>query len=192
MAGSLNTVAHSLLHSWRWPLMASLLSLLILGAAHAFERFALLAPCPLCLRQREVYWALIAMALTGLVLFRLRPNRRFVIALDVMMGLVFVTGAVVAGYHTGVEQGWWPPPEGCATGDAAARGAAAAPDGDLLGSLDQRMAASSCTDSLWHFAGLSMAAWNVVLSAGLAALSFAAAFATARLSRSEALRLGNA
>lgn len=192
MTGSFSTVAHSLLHSWRWPLVASLVSLLILGAAHAFERFALLAPCPLCLRQREVYWALIAMALTGLVLFRLRPNRRFVIALDVMMGLVFTTGAVVAAYHAGVEQGWWLAPEGCATGAAGGRAAAAAPGIDLLGRLDTPMAVTSCTDALWHFAGLSMAAWNVILSAGLAAVSFVAAFATARLTRSEALRLGNA
>ena len=36
----------------------------MLATAHAFERFAYLAPCQLCLRQREVYWAAVAMAAT--------------------------------------------------------------------------------------------------------------------------------
>lgn len=158
-----------ILDEWRWPAAAAAASLVILGIAHAFERFAFLAPCPLCLRQREVYWALIAMALTGLVLWRLKPTRRFLMALDVMIGLVFVTGAVVALYHTGAEYGWWPAPGGCLVDVDAL----AALEGEL--DLDQRFSTASCTEAPWHFAGLSMAAWNGVLSTGLALVSFAAA-----------------
>ena len=38
-------------------------SLALLGAAHAFERFGGLAPCNLCLKQREVYWGAVLIAL---------------------------------------------------------------------------------------------------------------------------------
>ncbi|MEM8616730.1 MAG: disulfide bond formation protein B, partial [Pseudomonadota bacterium] len=85
--------------TWRWPALALVAATVMLGAAHAFERFALMLPCPLCLRQREVYWAVFAMTLTALVLWRMRQNPRFIVAFNVMLGLVFLTGAIVAGYH---------------------------------------------------------------------------------------------
>ena len=40
-----------------WPVLAALASAAMLAAAHAFETFGGYAPCMLCLRQREVYWA---------------------------------------------------------------------------------------------------------------------------------------
>ena len=101
------------LKTWRWPLAALAVSLAMLATAHAFERFAYLAPCQLCLRQREVYWAAVAMAATGLILWNIRNNRRFLVAFNVMLALVFMTGAVVAMFHTGVEWKWWPAPAGC-------------------------------------------------------------------------------
>lgn len=153
-----------------WPMVAIVVSAFMLLAAHAFERFALLAPCPLCLRQREVYWALIAVAVTGLVLARLRQTPRFMMALNVLIGLVFIVGAVVAVYHAGVEWRWWPAPDGCA---------AAAP-GDILNAsldnLNERQATASCLDAPWVMLGLSMAGWNALASIALAALSLAAAF----------------
>ena len=92
-----------LLKDWKWPVAAVVVSALMLAAAHAFETFGKLYPCPLCLRQREVYWALIAMTLTGLALWKVRPTRRFLVALNVLIGLVFGVGVVVAFYHSGVE-----------------------------------------------------------------------------------------
>lgn len=160
----------SVLQRNTWPFVAIAASVFMLAAAHAFERFALLAPCPLCLRQREVYWALIAMAVTGLVLARLRQTPRFMMALNVLIGLVFIVGAVVAIYHAGVEWRWWPAPDGCV---------AAAP-GDILNAsldnLNERQATASCLDAPWVMLGLSMAGWNALASMALAALSLAAAF----------------
>ena len=157
-----------LLRTWRWPLIALVISLAMLGTAHAFERFAFLLPCPLCLRQREVYWAAVAMAATGLILWNIRNNRRFMVAFNVMLGLVFMTGAVVAVYHAGVEWAWWPAPSGC-TGDAVDVMALS------LDGLDERTATASCTDAAWRMLGLSMAGWNALVSLGLAAVSFVAA-----------------
>lgn len=162
------------LKSWRGPTLALLVSLFMLAAAHGFERIALLAPCPLCLRQREVYWAAAAMAGTALILWQIRQNPRFIFAINIMLGLVFVTGAVVAGFHAGVEYGWWPAPSGCMS--------AAAIDPlsiDLLGTIDQPQATASCETDPWKGRfGLSMAGWNMVASMAFAALSFRAAGAT--------------
>ena len=54
-----------------WTAFALAASLSMLGAAHAFERFGGLAPCNLCLKQREVYWGAVAIAVlaTGWTLF---------------------------------------------------------------------------------------------------------------------------
>lgn len=160
----------SILQKKTWPLVAIIASILMLAAAHAFERFALLAPCPLCLRQREVYWALIAMAGTGWALSRIRPTPRFLSALNMLIGLVFVVGALVAVYHAGVEWRLFPAPDGCA---------AAAPE-DILGAsldnLNTPQATASCLDAPWSLLGISMAGWNALISAGLASASFFSAF----------------
>lgn len=155
---------------WRWPVLALAAALGMLGAAHGFERFAYMLPCPLCLRQREIYWAVAAMALTALILWRLRPNPRFLLAINIMLGLVFLTGAVIAFYHAGVEWKFWPAPSGC-----SALGTIDVTTLDLT-NLNQRQAVPSCTeDPFGGRFGLSMAGWNGVASLVLAALSFRAA-----------------
>ena len=154
--------------TWRWPLIALLVSAAMLGTAHAFEHFAYLLPCQLCLRQREVYWAAIAMSATGLALWNIRQNRRFLVAFNVMLALVFLTGAVVAAYHAGVEWRWWPAPAGCTT--------EAVDVVNLdLGAIDERQGTVSCLDAPWRMFGLSMAGWNALVSLGLSLLSFRAA-----------------
>jgi disulfide bond formation protein DsbB len=176
--------AQDLISDWRWPVGATLVSLAMLATAHAVEHFAQLAPCPLCLRQRDVYWALAAMGIVGLVLWRLRPTRRFLTALNIMIGLVFVTGAIVAAFHTGVEYGWWEAPAGCAAGEAVSTDDILR--GDLLETMDTPTATVSCTTAVWHLFGLSMAGWNALVSAGLAAISFLAAAVTAQRMRNGA------
>ena len=159
-----------LLSTWRWPALALIVSLAMLGAAHAFETFALLLPCPLCLRQREVYWAVVAMTVTALALWQVRQNPRFILAINIMLGLVFLTGAVVAAYHAGVEYRFWPAPSGCVATEAF----------DMASfdpsALNQPQGAPSCMDDPWGGRyGLSMAGWNALVSLGLAAISFRAA-----------------
>ncbi len=161
-----------LLNTWRWPGLALAASAFMLAAAHAFETFAFLAPCPLCLRQREVYWAIVAMTVTALILWQIRQNPRFIMAFNIMLGLVFLTGAVVAAYHAGVEYKFWPAPSGCL---------AEVVDMDAidLSNLNQRQAAPSCTEDPWQGRYLlSMAGWNAIVSLALAAISFRAAWIT--------------
>lgn len=158
--------------------MAVLASLMMLGGAHAFEILGKMAPCALCLRQRDVYWAAMAMAVAGLVLWQRQPANRYLVALNVMLGLVFVTGAVVATYHAGVEWKLWAGPAGCSGGAATG-----IEEIDLLGSLNKKIATVSCSDAPWRMFGMSMAGYNAVASAVFAIVSFIAARVTYKNAR---------
>jgi len=161
-----------------WPMLATLACVLMLASAHAFEIFGKMAPCALCLRQRDVYWAAMAMSVVGLVLWQRKPANRYLVALNVMLGLVFVTGAVVATYHAGVEWGVWAGPAGC-SGDLAS----GLEDINLLESLNQRIATVSCSEAPWRMFGISMAGYNAAASAVFAVASFLAARVTYRRAR---------
>jgi disulfide bond formation protein DsbB len=155
----------------RWPWWALFASALMLAIAHAFERFGGLAPCLLCLKQREVYWTAMAVAAAGIAagyLFK-RPvvTRLFCAAL----ALIFLYGVGLATWHAGAEWKWWPGPEACAIdpkGTFTTSGI-----NDLLDGAKQ--ATPSCEVALWRFLGLSMAGWNVLISLKLAVLSVLAA-----------------
>lgn len=161
-----------------WPIYAILASLLMLASAHAFEIFGKMAPCALCLRQRDVYWAVMAMAVAGLILWQRKPANRYLVALNVMLGLVFVTGAVVATYHAGVEWKFWTGPAGCSGGAAAGIETI-----NLLDSLDKPIATVSCSEAAWRMFGISMAGYNAAASAVFAMISFLAARTTYRRAR---------
>jgi disulfide bond formation protein DsbB len=156
-----------------WPALAALASIIMLAAAHVFETFGGYAPCLLCLRQREVYWAALTVAVVGLALVRLGRLRIEVLAL--LLAALFAAGAIVAGFHAGVEWKWWPGPTSCSGGGA---GVGAADLSDLLAGAKVRPPA--CDVAAWRLAGVSMAGYNALISAGLAATGFIAAFAGGR------------
>jgi disulfide bond formation protein DsbB len=151
----------------RWPLAALAASLSMLAIAHAFETFGRLAPCELCLKEREVYWAAAAIAAAGLALGRtpLKPGRW----LNLALGLAFLSSAGLASYHAGVEWHFWPGPKSC-TGGAVEVSAA-----DLSRLLHGGpVGAPACDKAAWVFLGVSMAGWNALISLGLTAASAAA------------------
>lgn len=163
---------YRLLTRW-WTAFALLASLSMLGAAHAFERFAGLAPCNLCLKQREVFWAAAAIAAvaTAWALFS-RASRGTPRIAAFLLAAVFATGAITAGYHAGGELDWWALPAACAGGGASI-------DLDSLTALALGSGPSPrvamCDAVSWSWLGLSMAGWNALISAGLAAFSLLAA-----------------
>jgi len=157
----------------RWPWFAALAAASLLAAAHAFERFGGLAPCVLCLRQREAHWMVLGLALALGVLTHVRKGEGARRAACVMLGIAFLYAAGWAGYHAGVEFKWWPGPAACAgggLGDISADSIAAALEGP------QKVV--RCDDIAWQFLGVSMAGWKWIISLGLAAMSFAAGFAS--------------
>ena len=150
-------------------MIAILASLAMLAAAHAFEEIGKMAPCALCLRQRDVYWAAMGMAVVGLIWWQRRPANRYLVALNVMLGLVFLTGAIVASYHAGVEWKFWAGPAGCSGGGDIDISAI-----DLSKSLQGPIATVSCSDAPWRMFGISMAGYNAAASLVFAVLSFLA------------------
>jgi disulfide bond formation protein DsbB len=155
-------------HRAIWPIAALLISAAMLATAHAFERFADMAPCALCLRQREVYWGAIVLSVCAVAAARGWPTPTAMRAFEALLGIAFLTGAVLAFYHVGVEYKWWPGPRECAAGPVNLD----AFDPTALGGA---MTVVRCDVVAWSFLGLSMAGWNVVISVMLACLSFALA-----------------
>jgi disulfide bond formation protein DsbB len=154
----------------RWRLAALLASALLLAIAHGFETIGGLAPCALCLRQREVYWTAMGVAAAGMIAVRLPRGERWRAGFDLLLAAVFLAGVGVAIYHAGVEWKWWPGPTACAGVGSAIEAA------DLAALLEgARLQPPACDKPAWVFLGLSMAGWNALISAGLAALSLAAA-----------------
>lgn len=155
----------------RWRLAALVASAAMLAIAHAFQTFGGLAPCTLCLRQREVYWTAAAVALVAMLLVRTRGGARWRGPANLVLGLIFLAGAGIAAYHAGAEWKWWPGPTACASAGGGVSADAMA--GLLAG---DKIKPPACDEAAWVFAGLSMAGWNVLISLGLAALSLLAAW----------------
>ncbi|HET6521646.1 MAG TPA: disulfide bond formation protein B [Geminicoccaceae bacterium] len=153
-------------------LVLLLASALALAAALGFQYLGGLAPCPLCVYQRWPYVAV--MALAAATPFAPRPR-----ALLALCALVLAGNAALAGYHVGVERGWFALPEGC----QVAAGAGARTVEELRAMLVER--APRCDEVAWSLLGLSMAAWNGAVALGLA-LFAAVAAATPRRGRARA------
>lgn len=148
-----------------WLLLAALASAALLGGAHAFETFGRYEPCELCYRQRDVHWLALGVAAISFGVSFVRPGVARIACL--VLGLVFLGSAGLAGYHAGIEWKWWPGPATC-TGSHF-KGVSAADMAALLSGLGHHVVA--CDDAAWRLFGISMAGYNAVISAGLAALS---------------------
>lgn len=158
----------------KWPFLALAACAGMLGAAHAFETFLLLAPCDLCYRQRQVFWAAGAMALvTVLLIWRGAPGR-LVTGLNIALGLAFLASVWTAGYHSLVEWKIIDVPATCLS-------RAAKISTDIWAELGKPQAVPSCDEVRWRLFGLSMANWNALISGGLAALSFVSAARSGRI-----------
>ena len=155
----------ALLKHWPWTALAA--SLVILAIAHGFETFGRLAPCELCLKERQVYWLAAFVGLVGGLAALRAPRARLWTC--ILLALIFLGGAVLAGYHAGVEWKFWPGPESC-TGSHIRITAA-----DMQRLLNGgAMHIPRCDKPAFVFLGLSMAGWNAVISFILAVVSVVA------------------
>ncbi len=148
----------------------------LLAGAHLFENFAGLAPCILCLDQREAHWTALGVAAAGLIVARVFHAKRGAAAAVGAVALVYAVSSGLAFYHTGVEYGFWPGPAICSGGSVV-------DINDLAAALNQATDAPSCEDVQWRFLGVSMAGYNLLISAGLFALTLLAALSETRHAR---------
>lgn len=88
------------------------LGLATIAGAWGSQLFGGLVPCELCLEQRmPYYWGLPVLALV-LVLWNRLPRAVWYVGM-VLVLLTFVWSTYIAGYHAGVEYGFWPGPTAC-------------------------------------------------------------------------------
>jgi len=154
----------------RWPVFAFLASAALLAGAHAFERFGGLAPCPMCLDQRERHWAVLAVAATcfAALLFIKRAIAPRIAALALALAFGFAFAA--AAHHVAVEQGWM-----IATCES---------DASLIGpvTFEGALEAPKCDEIAWSLFGISMAGYNALISLALMIASLVIAVAPQRRS----------
>ena len=127
----------------------------LLAAAFFFQALGY-APCELCILQRWPHAAAFALA----IIVAATGFRR---AWGILGLVAAVLATAFAAYHMGVEQSWWPGPSACSGGL-----------GDLSTVSPQELLSRirgaqvvRCDEPSWYFLGLTMAAWNAILSAGL-------------------------
>jgi disulfide bond formation protein DsbB len=125
-------------------------------------------PCDLCRKERIPYYA--ALALAVLALPAAIKNQRTLIRSNFLgLGLLFIISMFFGIYHSGVEWGFWPGPSDCS-------GSLNQPASvtDFFNELKSVKVVRCDTPALKIFS-LSLAAWNALISAFLAAVSLYAA-----------------
>jgi disulfide bond formation protein DsbB len=141
-------------------LTVALVSFAALAFAYTTQYVFNHQPCPLCLWQRKPYFLAI---LFGLLAFTTKKEKLFLS----LAGLSFMTGAVIAGFHTGVEQAWWKGLDSCSD--------TSLPEGVSLEEMQKYLMNRPivrCDVPGWVFLGISMTAYNFMLSWTLALFTF--------------------
>jgi disulfide bond formation protein DsbB len=147
------------------PALIALASIAVLGTALASQYLGGLAPCELCIYQR---WPYVFTIVAGLAawLMSSSPARPWLVA---ACGAAFAIGGAIAVYHAGVEYGWFAGPTACSGGASSAT---------TVEELRRQLLAQPvvrCDEPAWTLFGVSMAGYNVVVSAVLAGASVIAA-----------------
>jgi len=131
--------------------LLGLISAGLLAGALAFQYLGGLMPCKLCIWQRWPHAVIILLSILGLL--ALRPKLVFTLII-----LASLTNAGLAGYHAGVEWGFWSGPSSCSGLVDSSLSASAVLD-QLLQTPVVR-----CDEVVWSLFGLSMAGWNFLFS----------------------------
>jgi len=145
-------------------LLVALAAAMALATAFALEHLGGYAPCSLCVYERWPWAAALIVALAGKLLGRPRPAL-------LIVGLLLLGNAALSAYHVGVEAGWFALPGTCAAGGGAT----------TLEELRAQLEAArpTCDRVALRVLGLSLAAWNGIAAAAVAAFA-ALAFVRAR------------
>lgn len=144
-------------------------SAVLLAAALLFQALGY-APCELCILQR---WPHLAAAVIAALMAALGWKRW--LALLGLAAALIACGLAV--YHAGVEMQLWAGPQHCSGGVS---GLASMSTQDLMTAL-QGAPVVRCDTIAWSLLGISMAGWNAICSAILAALWAASARGRERL-----------
>ena len=137
------------------------IALLTIGGAWIFQSMGYL-PCDLCYEQRYAYYIGLPLAALATVVGRSTP--KLAVLLFLALAVVFAVNVALAAYHSGVEMKLLQGPTACSGSAVGADG------GDLLSAID-KVKVVRCDDVGLRVFGLTLANWNVFISAALAALA---------------------
>lgn len=154
----------------RQPLMISLVFLITsatIAGAWGFEIIGRYDPCALCLQQRIPYYAVIAISLVALILTLTNTSPPLVKWLMYACAATMIIGACMGVYHSGVEWHWWQGPSGCSSTGILDAGKSVLPD------FSRKIV--PCNEAALRIFGISLAGYNALIAAALAAISFCAA-----------------
>ncbi|MBA3814311.1 MAG: disulfide bond formation protein B [Alphaproteobacteria bacterium] len=131
----------------------------ILATAYIMEHVFGVLPCQMCLYERDIFMVVGAFSFLS---FFLIPARYHSSAL-IILGFIFMGGALFAGYHVAIQQHWVSLPAFCASNQFS--------DLNSIESLRDQMLKTPlvrCDQVTWSLFGLSLAAYNAILSFVLA------------------------
>jgi disulfide bond formation protein DsbB len=138
------------------PALLLVFSTFSLLGAYISEYWFGMLPCHLCLYQRIPHFIVILLALLALWFYSKNKPYNWV---SLLGGVFILIGALIAAYHTGVEQGIIIMDTSCAD--------TLAPASNTLEEMRRQLLATPgvpCDKPQFVFLGLSMASWNMLLS----------------------------
>lgn len=148
--------------------LAGLVSSAILAIAYLFEYAGGFEPCALCLDQRYMHMVAAVTGIAGLAVLRFFPVLPAALAVTGILTVAYAGGTFLSFYHVGVEYEFWAGPETCTAGMAGTL--PGSPDA-LMRALQAEVRPPACNAVPWSLAGISMAGYNMLLSAALLAMS---------------------
>lgn len=142
----------------RPSLFIALASAILLAIAYGFQ-YNGYAPCELCWYQRYPYMAIVALMMVAMALKE--QNSKLLLVLVTLLAL---TDAGIAGFHVGVEHKWW---QGLSTCGGAFDISNMELTMDSLYNSAQKVV--RCDEAAWTLGNISMAGYNMLaaLSLGL-------------------------
>ena len=145
--------------------LAGAMALLVIASALVLQHGFGYAPCPLCLEQRWPYY--IGVPVAALVALPVWPRRLRAAGLAALGAPLRLGASGSASTRRGAEWGFWLGPADCSAGNVGRRPADV---GGLLDAIQIRPSSPAPIRSL-RILGLSLAGWNAVVMAALAASS---------------------
>lgn len=141
------------------PGLILLVTVAVLSSAYSAQYIGGLRPCILCLYERIPWFAAGGLMLLVILLSFSGPGRR---ALLLLAGVILLGGAVLAGYHVGVEQQAWAGPGACSAPEAMPQSL------DELKAMLENATEPRCDQIPWELFGISLAGYNAIASGVLA------------------------
>ena len=134
--------------------LALLLPAALLAGAYGSQYIGVLYPCEMCWWQRYPHFAAVGIALVAFAV----GNPGYRRALVALAALAIATSGGIAGFHAGVEYGYW---EGLTACTSTVTGT-----GDELLKSIMNAPLIRCDVAPWTLFGISLAGYNFLLSVG--------------------------